>query len=49
MHLAFFVDQVFWRDGAGYSSDEAYTLFPTSFCSAITIVRFFVIEKQTFV
>jgi glycosyltransferase involved in cell wall biosynthesis len=34
VHLAFFVDQVFWRDGAGYSSDEAYTLFPVSFCSA---------------
>jgi glycosyltransferase involved in cell wall biosynthesis len=34
VHLAFFVDQVFWRDGTGYSSDEAYTLFPISFCSA---------------
>lgn len=28
--LGFFVDQVFSRDDAGWSSDEAYTLFPMS-------------------
>ncbi len=30
MTVAFFVDQIFWRDEQGISSDEAYTLFPMS-------------------
>lgn len=35
MRLAFFTDQLFWRDGALFSSDEAYTLFPASFAEVV--------------
>lgn len=31
MRLAVFVDQVFWLDGSGLSTDESYILFPASF------------------
>jgi glycosyltransferase involved in cell wall biosynthesis len=34
MRLAFFVDQVFWRDGNVVSTDEAYINFPASFADS---------------
>lgn len=33
MNLAFFVDQIYWHDDTGYSCDEAFALFPISFCT----------------
>ena len=39
MTLAFFVDQVFWREGDTSSSDEAYTLFAAGFSQVIGSCR----------
>lgn len=35
MHLAVFVDQVFWREGAALSTDESYVLFLASLSGAV--------------
>jgi len=40
MKLAIFIDQVFWFDGAVYSTDEAYILFPASFSNSFDEVVF---------
>jgi glycosyltransferase involved in cell wall biosynthesis len=40
MRLAFFVDQVFWRDGNVVSTDEAYAIFPASFADSADEIVF---------
>jgi glycosyltransferase involved in cell wall biosynthesis len=40
MRLAMYVDQVFWRDRAGYSTDESFILFPASFRAAADEITF---------
>jgi glycosyltransferase involved in cell wall biosynthesis len=40
LRIAFFLDQVFWRDGDGLSTDEAFILFASSFAerAEVTII-----------
>lgn len=40
MRLAFFLDQVFWRDGPVLSTDESYILFPASFAGHVDQITF---------
>ncbi len=40
MRLAFFLDQVFWRDGPVLSTDESYVLFPASFAGLVDRITF---------
>ncbi|MFN3670479.1 MAG: glycosyltransferase [Bosea sp. (in: a-proteobacteria)] len=40
MRLAFFVDQVFWRDGPVLSTDESYILFLASFADFVDHITF---------
>ncbi len=35
MHVAFFVDQVFWREGPVLSTEESFILFPASFAGFV--------------
>lgn len=47
MHVAFFVDQVFWREGSVLSTEESYILFPASFAGFVDQITFIGREAPT--
>jgi len=40
VRLAMYLDQVFWKDGQDYSTDESYILFPSSFTQSVDEIEF---------